>query len=63
MTREEASNKYIERFLQDNRDYLGCEKHRRMTLIQKDLYDIQQAFEDGWEAACKENFKSNNKEE
>lgn len=60
MTKEEVSNKYIERFLRDNRDYLGCEKHRRMKLIQKDLYAIQRAFKDGWEAACRENFESNN---
>lgn len=47
MTKEQASELYIKGKLRDSNDYLGCEESRRMTLIQSDMYTVQQAFEDG----------------
>lgn len=44
MKREEASKQYIAQVLQNSKDYLDCDKHCKMTLIQK-------AFEDGMEWA------------
>lgn len=53
MNKEQASENYIKRKLKDHQEYLGCEESRRMTLIQEDLYSVQQAFEDGWDEARK----------
>lgn len=54
MNKEQASEAYIKGKLRDHREYLGCEERRRMTLIQNDMYTVQQAFEDGWDAAMEE---------
>ena len=53
MNKEQASEAYIKGKLRDHQEYLGCEESRRMTLIQSDMYTVQQAFEDGWEEARK----------
>lgn len=53
MNKEQASEEYIKGKLRDSNDYLGCEERRRMTLIQSDMYTVQQAFEDGWDEAKK----------
>ena len=51
MNKEQASENYIKGKLRDNQEYLGCEEHRRKQLITCDLYDLEQAFEDGWDEA------------
>lgn len=56
-TKEEASEAYIKAKLRDSNEYLGCEENRRKQLITCDLYDLEQAFEDGWDAAMKELWK------
>lgn len=50
--KEESSEKYIQGKLRDHKEFPLCDDRHRMRLITKDLYDIQQAFEDGWEEAC-----------
>lgn len=45
------SKKYIEDYLKSSNLYLGCSDHRRKTLIEVDLYRLQEAFEDGFLAA------------
>lgn len=47
MNKEQASEAYIKGKLRSHKEYLGCEESRRMTLIQSDMYTVQQAFEDG----------------
>lgn len=54
MNKEQASEAYIKGKLRDHQEYLGCEEHRRKRLITCDLYDLEQAFEDGWDAAKKQ---------
>ena len=54
MNKEQASEAYIKGKLRDHQEYLGCEESRRMTLIQSDMYTVQQAFEDGWDEAKKQ---------
>lgn len=53
MNKEKASEAYIKGKLRDHQEYLGCEESRRMTLIQSDMYTVQEAFEDGWDEAKK----------
>lgn len=53
MNKEQASKAYIKGKLRDSREYLGCEENRRKRLITCDLYDLEQAFEDGWEESSK----------
>lgn len=53
MNKEQASENYIQGKLKSHQEYLGCEESRRMTLIQEDLYSVQQSFEDGWDEANK----------
>ena len=53
MNKKQASEAYIKAKLRDSREYLGCEESRRMTLIQSDMYTVQEAFEDGWEESSK----------
>ena len=53
ITKEQASEAYIKGKLRDHQEYLGCEESRRMTLIQNDMYTVQQAFEDGWDKSKK----------
>ena len=53
MNKEQASKAYIKGKLRDHQEYLGCEERRRMTLIQSDMYTVQEAFEDGWEESSK----------
>lgn len=53
MNKEQASDAYIKGKLRDHQEYLGCEEHRRKQLITCDLYDMEQAFEDGWEKSSK----------
>ena len=53
MNKEQASKAYIKGKLRDHQEYLGCEERRRMTLIQSDMYTVQEAFEDGWEEFSK----------
>ena len=53
MNKEQASEAYIKAKLRDSNEYLCCEEYRRMTLIQSDMYTVQEAFEDGWDAANK----------
>lgn len=57
MNKEQASEAYIKGKLRDHQEYLGCEKNRRKQLITCDLYDMEQAFEDGWDAAMEELWK------
>ena len=57
MNKEQASKAYIKDKLRDSREYLGCEEHRRKQLITCDLYDMEQAFEDGWDESEKEVVK------
>lgn len=45
------SKRYIEDYLKSSNLYLGCSDHRRKTLIEVDLYRLQEAFEDGFKAA------------
>lgn len=45
------SKRYIEDFLKSSNLYLGCSDHRRKTLIEVDLFRLQEAFEDGFMAA------------
>lgn len=52
-TKEQASEAYIKGELRDHQEYLGCEESRRKQLITCDLYKLEQAFEDGWDAAKK----------
>jgi hypothetical protein len=52
------SKKYIEEYLKSSNLYLGCSDHRRKTLIEVDLYRLQEAFEDGFMAAV-ELYKQN----
>lgn len=52
-SKEQASEAYIKGKLRDHQEYLGCEENRRMTLIQSDMYTVQEAFEDGWDGAIK----------
>lgn len=47
------SEKYIKEKLKSHNEYLGLDEYRRMTLITSDMYDLQQAFEDGYECATK----------
>lgn len=56
MNKEQASEAYIKGKLRDHQEYLGCEEHRRKQLITCDLYDLEQAFEDGWEESSKTMF-------
>ena len=51
MNKEQASEAYIKGKLRDSREYLGCEGNCRKRLITCDLYDLEQAFEDGWDEA------------
>lgn len=54
MTREEiekASDKYIEDYLKSSNEYPLCDNRKRMSLIQVDLYKIQEAFENGMKEA------------
>ena len=53
ITKEKESEAYIKAKLRDSNEYLGCEENRRKQLITCDLYDLEQAFEDGWDAAKK----------
>lgn len=53
MNKEQASEAYIKAKLRDSNEYLGCEESRRMTLIQSDMYTVQEAFEDGWDKSKK----------
>lgn len=50
-TKEQASEAYVKGKLKDHQEYLGCEESRRKQLITCDLYDLEQAFEDGWDEA------------
>lgn len=52
------SKKYIEEYLKSSNLYLGCSDHRRKTLIEVDLYKVQQAFTDGFLTAV-ELYKQN----
>lgn len=54
MNKEQASEAYIKGKLRNHQEYHGCDENRRMTLIQSDMYVVQQAFEDGYDAARKE---------
>jgi hypothetical protein len=51
MTREEeiekASDKYIEDYLKSSNEYPLCDNRKRMSLIQVDLYKMQETFENG----------------
>lgn len=49
MTKEQASSVYIQGKLRDHQEYPLLDEHRRKQLITCDLYDLEQAFEDGWE--------------
>ena len=51
--KEIESEKYIKKKLKSHNEYLGLDEHRRMTLIISDMYELQQAFEDGYECATK----------
>lgn len=51
--KEIESEKYIKKKLKSHNEYLGLDEHRRMTLITSDMYELQQAFEDGYECATK----------
>lgn len=51
--KEIESENYIKKKLKSHNEYLGLDKHRRMTLITSDMYELQQAFEDGYECATK----------
>lgn len=51
--KEIESEKYIKEKLKSHNEYLGLDESRRMTLITSDMYDLQQAFEDGYECATK----------
>lgn len=42
------SKRYIEEYLKSSNLYLGCSDHRRKSLIEVDLYRVQQAFTDGF---------------
>lgn len=57
MNKEQSSDAYIKGKLRDHQEYLGCEEHRRKQLITCDLYDMEQAFEDGWEESSKQACK------
>lgn len=50
---EKASNKYIEDYLKSSGEYPLCDNRKRMSLIQVDLYKMQEAFEDGMKKADK----------
>lgn len=52
-SKEQASEAYIKGKLRDHQEYLCCEESRRKQLITCDLYDLEQAFEDGWDGAIK----------
>lgn len=52
------SKRYIEDYLKSSNLYLVCSDHRRKTLIEVDLYQLQEAFEDGFKAAV-ELYKQN----
>lgn len=56
------SKKYIEDYLKSSNLYLGYNEHRRKTLIEVDLYRLQEAFEDGFLAAV-ELYKRNKNNE
>lgn len=56
------SKKYIEEYLKNSNLYLGCSDHRRKTLIEVDLYRLQEAFEDGFLTAV-ELYKQNKNNE
>lgn len=45
------SKRYIEEYLKSSNLYLACSTHRRKTLIEVNLYRLQEAFEDGFKAA------------
>lgn len=51
--KEIESEKYIKEKLKSHNEYLGLDEYRRMTLITSDMYDLQQAFEDGYECATR----------
>lgn len=51
--KEIESEKYIKEKLKSHNEYLGLDEHRRMTLITSDMYELQQAFKDGYECATK----------
>lgn len=53
------SKRYIEEYLKSSNLYLAYSTHRRKTLIEVDLYKLQEAFEDGFLAAV-ELYKKNN---
>jgi hypothetical protein len=59
---ETLSKKYIDDYLKSSNLYLGCSDHRRKTLIEVDLYRLQEAFEDGFKAAV-ELYKQNKNNE
>jgi hypothetical protein len=64
--KEIESEKYIKKKLKSHNKYLGLDEHRRMALITYDMYNLQQAFEDGYECATKwidVNYRLPNKDE
>lgn len=48
------SEAYIQAKLLDHQEYLGCGEHRRKTLIMSDMYQLQDAYEDGYRQAVKD---------
>mgnify|MGYP007111659886 CR=1 FL=1 len=50
---EKASEKYIEYYLKSSNEYPLCDNRKRMSLIQVDLYKMQEAFENGMKEADK----------
>ena len=50
---EKASDKYIEDYLKSSNEYPLCDNRKRMSLIQVDLYKMQEAFENGMKEADK----------
>ena len=56
MKKEDLSKKYAEKVVREspNNLYKGYHLHRQMELTRFDGYDIQQAFEDGFDAGLNE---------
>lgn len=50
---EKASSKYVESYLKSSNEYPLCDNRKRMSLIQVDLYKMQEAFENGMKEADK----------
>ena len=54
MEKEKEAIEYAENQVRLKNEYPNCSMYRQKTLTRFDAFDIQQAFEDGWDKASEE---------